>query len=158
MVSVVPCAERFGKTTWCLHKLWCLTIEQWFTIMKKEQLTAVCQKPTCVPSMSRPPGEHQSIKIWLSSTVATSEPEVTHCCFTWSRLHKLLTVITLNSFNGKSNSEMSWTRLSLTDLWAHCVLTWATNQISFPSIFLQKYLLDFARKQFTRLLESASED
>lgn len=136
---------KIGKTTWCFHKLWILTIEQRFTIMKKEQLIAIRQKPTCGPSMSSTsrwtPVDQTMIELHTGHLLSAmtgfiADPEVTHCCFTWSRRHKLLTVITLNSFNGKSNSEMSWSHLSLTDLWAHCVLIWVNNQISFPRIFL----------------------
>lgn len=159
MVSVFPCAERFGKkTTWWFHKLWCLTVEQQCTIMKKRTSNSCMpeahmwslnvehlQVNTCQSKYDWAPlatSSLLSVKMWLSPALATSSllSEVTHRCFTWSRLHKLLTVITLNSFNGKSNSEMSWVRLSLTDLSTHCVLTWATNLIPFPRIFLKKII------------------
>lgn len=84
---------------------------------------------------------------------------VTHCCYTQSRLHKLLPLITLNPFNRKSDSEMSWTRLSCRFVGEEFIVSRIGQPTKYP---FRRY---FRKKSFVRLckkitgfLERASGD
>lgn len=92
-------------------------------------------------------------------TGVIAEPQVTHRCFTWSRLHKLLTVITPNPFSWKFNSEKSWMCLSLADLWAKSSLCpESSNRPNTLSKDISEKLLVRLCKKITGLLEGAWED
>lgn len=135
--------------------------EQWFTVSFKSTSTGCMQGTfTCslnVKHLQVHAGQSKydvaalGAPRWLPLLLrqVSKRSLVTHCCFTQSRPHKLLPLITLNPFNRKSNSEMSWTRLSLADLWAKSSLCLQSGNQQNIKIFPGK-------KSFVRLWKKNS--